>query len=131
MVVVDTDVFSFIFKQDTRAALYQPHLSGHLLVLSFMTVAELDLWAVSRNWGIARKQRLEKTLRRYRVMESSRDLGKVWAAVEDNARRTGRPIAVPDAWIAATALHYGVPLVTHNAADYAWVPGLTVVTEPS
>jgi hypothetical protein len=25
-VLLDTDVFSFIFKRDTRAALYAPHL---------------------------------------------------------------------------------------------------------
>ncbi len=39
--VVDTDVISFLFKRDTRAKLYEPHLSGRQLVISFMTVAEL------------------------------------------------------------------------------------------
>jgi len=33
--VVDTDVASFLFKKDTRAALYAQHLSGHMLVISF------------------------------------------------------------------------------------------------
>jgi predicted nucleic acid-binding protein len=46
----------------------------------------------------------------------------------DGARRQGRPIQTADAWIAATALHLGVPLVTHNPADYAGVSGLTVLT---
>jgi hypothetical protein len=31
VVVVDTDVVSFLFKQDTRADLYKPHLKGHAL----------------------------------------------------------------------------------------------------
>ena|SRR5215831_7090039 len=41
--VIDTDVVSYLFKGDTRGDLYQPHLDSKLGVLSFMTVAELDL----------------------------------------------------------------------------------------
>jgi len=48
-VVVDTDVISYLFKGDTRGDLYQLHLDNKLGVLSFMTVAELDLWAATRN----------------------------------------------------------------------------------
>jgi hypothetical protein len=40
-VLVDTDVFSFVFKGDTRGDLYLPHLSGSTLNLAFATVAEL------------------------------------------------------------------------------------------
>jgi predicted nucleic acid-binding protein len=40
------------------------------------------------------------------------------------ARRNGRRIETADAWIAATALLYDVPLLTHNKADYLGVPGL-------
>ena len=46
MLVVDTDVISFLFKQDTRADLYKPHLQGHLLLISPMTRAELEAWAL-------------------------------------------------------------------------------------
>jgi predicted nucleic acid-binding protein len=45
-------------------------------------------------------------------------------------RRGGRQITANDAWIAATAIHLGVPLVTHNAGHYRGVPDLQVVTEP-
>ena len=38
VVIVDTDVVSFLFKGDTRAQLYRPHLQGKTLALSFMTV---------------------------------------------------------------------------------------------
>ncbi len=34
-----------------------------------------------------------------------------------------------DAWIAATALLYGAPLVTHNRSDYLGVPELTIISE--
>ncbi len=36
---------------------------------------------------------------------------------------------VADCWIAATALAFGLELVTHNPADFRGIPGLAVVTE--
>lgn len=128
-VVVDTDVVSFVFKGDTRAALYVPHLSGHILTVSFQAFAELELWALAANWGERRRQQLAQHLRRYLVEHSSPVLALLWAEATDGARRNGRPIASADAWHAATALRLGVPLVTHNGDDFAGVPGLTVISE--
>jgi predicted nucleic acid-binding protein len=42
-----------------------------------------------------------------------------------------QPVAAADAWIAATALVYGVPLITHDPRDFAGVAGLRVLTEVS
>jgi len=53
IVAVDTDVVSFLFKRDTRAASYEPHLAGKNLIISFMTLAELSHWPLQRNWGEA------------------------------------------------------------------------------
>jgi tRNA(fMet)-specific endonuclease VapC len=127
--VVDTDVVSFLFKDDTRATLYQPHLSGRLLVISFMTLAELDLWALARRWGPSRRTALEAHLASFTVFPYDRDLCRWWAEVSDEARRSGRPIQSSDAWIAATAMLYGIPLVTHNPSDFAGVTGLSIITE--
>jgi tRNA(fMet)-specific endonuclease VapC len=127
--VVDTDVVSFVFKRDTRAALYTPHLSGHILTISFQALAELELWTLAANWGSRRRQQLDHYLRRYLVEESSPGLCRRWAEVTDDGRRRGRPIATADAWSAATALHLDLPLVTHNGAHFTNVAGLTVVSE--
>jgi predicted nucleic acid-binding protein len=42
--------------------------------------------------------------------------------------KKGRPIQTADAWIAASALHYQVPLITNNAGDYASIDGLELLT---
>jgi predicted nucleic acid-binding protein len=126
--VVDTDVVSFLFKQDTRGIPYAQHLAGVTPLVSFMTLAELDYWALSARWGSARRQQMERFLQQFTIVLSDRDLCQRWADVYYACRRAGRPIQTSDAWIAATALHFGAPLLTHNRADFAAVPGLTVVS---
>jgi tRNA(fMet)-specific endonuclease VapC len=44
-VVLDTDVVSFLFKNDGRAQSYLPHLRDQQWLISFMTKAELEHWA--------------------------------------------------------------------------------------
>ena len=127
--IVDTDVVSFLFKRDTRAPLYQPHLLGKTLYVSFMTVAELERWALASNWGPARLARLDRYLQRFNVVLVDRPLCRRWAEVMDAARRAGQPLGVADTWIAATALALGCPVVTHNAADFQGIAGLTIITE--
>lgn len=129
-VVVDTDVLSYQFKGDTRAPLYDRHLAGKLWVISFMTLAELRWWTLSRRWGKARKAKLAEHLRqRVQICWADSDLCDRWAEATWSADRKGRPIRTADAWIAATALMLGVPLVTNNPADFAGVDGLRVLTE--
>ena len=128
-IVVDTDVVSFLFKQDSRAGLYRPHLDGKLTVISFMTLAEMDRWTLERNWGASREKKLKEFLRDFIVLYSTRSLCLKWAEAVYSARRNGKPIQTADAWVAATALQHGISLVTHNSKHYVGVDGLTVISE--
>jgi tRNA(fMet)-specific endonuclease VapC len=127
-VIVDTDVVSFLMKGDTRAAVYRPHLEGRIVALSFMTVAELYQWAYVRHWGMRKVARLEEHMRKYVIVPYDGDMCKAWARVCVDRQRLGRPISVQDAWIAATALRHGCPLVTHNRHDFAGIPGLELIS---
>ena len=122
-VVVDTDVVSFTFKRDSRALLYGPHIAHKILLISFMTVAELLVWPIQRKWGAKRKSDLAKHLKRFAVHFADRKLCERWAEVRAYTEAIGRPIQVADAWIAATALVHHLPLVTHNASHFANVRG--------
>lgn len=63
-------------------------------------------------------------MKRFVSIPSSRDLIVKWAELMVTAQSVGRPIEIADAWIAATALLYDVPLVTHNSNEYTGVSGL-------
>jgi predicted nucleic acid-binding protein len=130
-VVLDTDVVSFLFKSDSRSQLYLPHLRDRQWLISFMTEAELEQWALLANWQAKRIDWLRIFLGRFAIIPSSRDLVLKWAEVMVAARRLGRRVETADAWIASTAIVYDAPLITHNGSDYSVVPGLKVITEMS
>jgi tRNA(fMet)-specific endonuclease VapC len=129
VVVVDTDIVSFIFKGDTRGNLYRPHVDGQIAVIAAQTRAELELWTLERNWGVRRKDQLRQELRKYVLAPFTEAVCLRWAQILDKARRAGRPVSTADAWVAATALAYSVPLITHNSSDFAGIPGLTIISE--
>jgi tRNA(fMet)-specific endonuclease VapC len=126
--IVDTDVVSMLFKGDTRALAYRPHIAGKLLGISFMTLAELERWSLERNWGRGRRLELAQHLTNYTVLPVNRGLCVQWAEISVAARKRGRPIQTADAWIAASALYYQVPLITHNRGDYSMVEALILLS---
>ena len=128
-VVLDTDIVSFFFKNDSRAEAYLPHLRNRQWLISFMTEAELEQWALLSNWQVKRIEWLRTLLGRFVVVPSSRDLVLKWAEVMVAARRAGRRLETADGWITATAMLYDAPLISHNAGDYRGVPGLRLITE--
>ena len=127
-VIVDTDVVSFHFKNHPIADRYDSEFANRVLYISFMTMAEVERWALQSHWSKQRVERLHGYMRRFAVVHSSPDLCRKWAEVTVAARAAGRRIEPADAWIAATALLYKVPLVTHNRNDYLGVPGLKLIT---
>ncbi len=126
-IIVDTDVLSFLFKNHPIGQLYDADVGGRAGGISFMTVAELERWALLYRWGPQRIHWLHLFIARFTVVPSSPDLCRKWAEVMVAAQAAGRRIETADAWIAATALLYDVPLVTHNGSHFLGVPGLKLI----
>jgi tRNA(fMet)-specific endonuclease VapC len=129
-VLLDTDVFSFFLKGgDTRAALYHPHIRGKAVVLSFVTVGDLYVWAAGRRWNAKRVASLEQRLQSLTIVPYDLALCKIYGRTRAALLDKGHPIASNDLWIASSALRHSVTLVTHNAKHFASIPGLKLVTE--
>lgn len=127
--LVDTDIISFTYKKDSRAALYEPHLEENFLVISFMTLAELSLWTLGNNWGDRRKRNLSQFLKDYLVIYPDEKLCEIWAKIKSDAHKKGRPIETADAWVASVALLFDIPLITHNRKDFEAVENLHIISE--
>lgn len=123
--LLDTNIVSYRVRQHPVARKYRKHLAGYALAISFQTQGELNEWSVGL--GPANLAALAVFFLPVLVLHSDEAICRRWAKVR--ITRRSRPIAVDDAWIAATALAHGFELVTHNPADFAGVPGLTVITE--
>jgi tRNA(fMet)-specific endonuclease VapC len=127
--VIDTNVISYALRHDTRAALYAQHLRNQSLAISFATLAELLFGARKRNWGARRLCDLDVLLRPYLILYPDEAICRVWAEVIWRCERVGQPISENDAWIAACALRYDAPIVTHNRRDFEPVPDLQIISE--
>lgn len=128
VVLLDTNVVSFLLKGDSRARAYTAYIQGRVLAISFMTVAELFQWAAVHGWGERRTNQLEASLQNYTVLPFDITLCRLWGDIRSRCRAAGRPISPQDAWIAATAVQHRLPLVTHNPADFEVIEELELIT---
>lgn len=128
--VVDSCVVSYLLKNHPFAQQYGSLLEGKSLGLSFMSIAELYRWSIERAWGKKKMQQLEQMLKKYVILSCDDETCWYWAKISSIK---GRPMPSSDAWIAATALRYDTPLVTHNVNDFEHLQdvGLNLITAPT
>ena len=122
--LVDTDIFSFVFKGDTRAQPFQELLDSAEICLSFMSVAELYRWGLVRKWGDSRIQELKRQIAACSILGYDDASAWHWAQITSVP---GKQMGVADAWIASSVLRHGIPLLTNNRKHYEHVDGLLLV----
>jgi tRNA(fMet)-specific endonuclease VapC len=91
-----------------------------------VTVSEL-LHGVGRATGATRAKRaafVEHLLAGFEAIPITESVARVHAEIWAQLTRRGQTIGAHDLWIAATAVAYGLSLVTLNDADLGGVPGL-------
>jgi tRNA(fMet)-specific endonuclease VapC len=127
-VVLDTNIISYQFRNDSRYALYAPFIEGKICCVSFQTRAEIERWIVAREWGQSKQKVFFEFYSQFVEIPHTLELSRQWAIASCEAYAHGQPIPPDDAWIAATALELGVPLVTHNKKDFLGVETLEIVS---
>src|SRR5258708_7222481 len=95
-----TDVVSFLLKDHSLAVYYEPYMSDYAKAISFVTVGELFEGCFRANWGRRRFDELDAILNPYRIIPYTPDISRTWGWIR--WKRKSQPIAMNDAWIAAT-----------------------------
>ncbi len=91
------------------------------LYLTFTIAGELGA-----GQSLARRDTWESFLGPFYLLPSSPDVSWEYARAFRYLKKSGQLIGANDLWIAATAVAYGMPLVTANHKDFVRVPGLDV-----
>jgi predicted nucleic acid-binding protein len=127
VVVIDTDVASYLLKGVPIGFEYFRLLQAYQASMSFVTAAELRFGASRRTLGRRRLLHLELFLTECPIIPFKVGMERVYAQVMAERERLGKPMEKADAWIATTAIYQNVPLVTHDA-NFAATPGLRIIT---
>ena len=125
--LLDTNIVIYAINKVRYYELYRSHLDGSITVISMITVAELYEGAFRAGIGSKTHRNIVAGLEQYTVLPLNENVCRFFGKIRFESRN--KPISVPDALIAATALAYDLPLVTHNAKDFAGIDELKIITK--
>lgn len=129
--IVDTDVFSFWFKGDSRGIAYRQYAEGYYLALSFATVGELYFWAYKNKWGETRFNMLERAILDCLILPYD-DLNLIcqrfaYARAPHVKGEQFESIDYMDYWTVACALKYNYPIITNNHSHFSRIKGIKLL----
>src|SRR5688572_10041925 len=110
-VLLDTDVFSYLLKGDSRAGFYKPHVAGKTPAIAFVTVGELFHWTVKRKWGPRKIANLEQSLRSTIIVPYDLEICRIYGRLKSELRTidgSDRVVGSNDLWIAACAMRHSL-----------------------
>ena len=127
-VLLDTDVFSYLMKNDTRGNAYRQHVKNKTVAISFVTVGELYYWAEKRNWSAKNRRALEDRIKAVVVVPYDAQLCRAYGKLRVSLA-AGVNVAGNDLWIAACSIRHGIPLITNNRKHFEQIPNLNLISE--
>ena len=113
-------MFSWLTWRHGRFREFDTLIEGHLLTLSFATVAELRAGAIIASWGEPRRRTLEARIARYVVLTATNPVTQCFAEIYACFRDQLKGGGINDMWVAATALAqpHTPPIITGNRSDF-------------
>ena len=108
----------------SRPAAAHAFLTQHPNAPLFISIISVGEFA--EGFDATQQQDCWLCLRHYTILNLTRDIAWQASQISRQLRAAGQPIGDSDIWIAATALHHGLPLVTSNAQHFQRVGGLQI-----
>ena len=125
--LLDTNIVIYAINKVHYFEQYRRHLDGFVTAISIISVAELYEGAFRAGLGSRTHRNIVTGLDQYTILPLDETICRWFGKIRFESRN--KPKSVPDALIAATALAYDLPLVTHNAKDFEGIEGLNLITE--
>ena len=125
MLLLDTNVCIYFMKNSF------PRLTEKLLscdpaelLISSITVFELEYGAAKSRWGEKTRQNLAMFLAPFNILPFSAEDAVTAGRIRGYLEQQGTPIGSYDVLIAAQALSRSIPVITHNTGEFSRIPNL-------
>ena len=125
MLLLDTNVCIYFMKNSL------PRLTEKLLscdpaelLISSITVFELEYGAAKSRWGEKTRQNLALFLAPFNILPFSAEDAVTAGRIRGYLEQQGTPIGPYDVLIVAQALSRSIPVITHNTGEFSRIPNL-------
>ena len=128
--ILDTCTWIEFFHERNGVKEHVVLMDPDQICASEVTLAELTYGAInSSNYEkhIKEPQRLRQDVTIYDISEVFEEYGQIRSALKKTRKDLDREVGQFDMLIGATALHYGLTVVTDNVKDFSLMPGVKCV----
>jgi tRNA(fMet)-specific endonuclease VapC len=126
-ILLDTDVFSYLFGKKKNQPDLSKTVSGKITYITFVTLGEAFFGAIDAGWGPTRIENLKQELGRHIVIYPDYATCIIYSNIKSECLSQGRPSGEQDYWVAATALARNIPLLTNNRKHFEKISNLEMV----
>lgn len=125
MYLLDTNICIY-FMNNRYPSLTKKLMSHHPseLLISSITVFELQYGAEKSNWGEKTKQKMAMFLAPFNILPFDSDDACVAARIRVHLQKQGTIIGPYDIQLAGQAVSKNLTIVTHNSGEFSRVPGI-------
>ena len=124
--LLDTNILSHLVKEPAGIVAHRIEVVGEDAICTSIIIASELRFGAEKKGSPRLSAQLEKVLSALEILPLEEPADRHYAAIRAHLQRIGQPIGYNDMFIAAHALALSLRLVTHNQAEFARVPGLTV-----
>ena len=123
MILCDTNIFIEAFKNNPSATSLLRHIGFENISLSAVTLMELYFGALNKR----ELSKIKRQLQELEIIEIDKEISaEATNLIEKYSKSHG--LQIPDALIAATAIHYNMELLTYNLKDFKFIEGIKLTS---
>lgn len=123
MVITDADIIIEVFRKNPVALSFLTNNIGpYEILLSAVTVAEIQQGAQNKE----NLQQINKFLKQFIILPVDFHVSEIFSRLVSKYVLS-HDTDIADTMVAATCLHYQIPLLTMNQKHYKHIPGLQII----